>query len=119
MSASILFSYFKTPLGELILGSFEDKLCLCDWRYRKMRDSINARIKKELKAELQEGTSKVIENTMEQLTEYFEKKTFIEYLFSDDVLENKLGIELKTYRGEKFKRFDEKNIDKIKPFNNL
>ncbi|SEH54349.1 Predicted ATP-dependent endonuclease of the OLD family, contains P-loop ATPase and TOPRIM domains [Paenimyroides aquimaris] len=45
---------------------------------------------------------------------YFEKKTFIEYLFSDDTLENKLGIELTQHRGENFKRFDELKIDSIK-----
>ena len=45
---------------------------------------------------------------------YFEKKTFIEYLFTDDVLENKLNIELKDYLGETFKRFDEIDIAKHK-----
>lgn len=45
---------------------------------------------------------------------YFEKKTFIEYLFSDDTLENKLGIRLTQYRGENFKRFDDSKIDSIK-----
>lgn len=45
---------------------------------------------------------------------YFEKKTFIEYLFSDETLENKLGIRLTQYRGENFKRFDDSKIDSIK-----
>ena len=45
---------------------------------------------------------------------YFEKKTFIEYLFTDETLVNKLEIELTQYRGETFKRFDETKIDLIK-----
>lgn len=45
---------------------------------------------------------------------YFEKKTFIEYLFSNDTLENKLRIELIQHRGENFKRFDENNLNSIK-----
>lgn len=45
---------------------------------------------------------------------YFETKTFIEYLFTDETLENKLGIELKKHKGENFKRFDEKQLDSIK-----
>lgn len=45
---------------------------------------------------------------------YFEKKTFIEYLFTNETLENKLGVELTQYRGETFRRFDEKNIEQIK-----
>jgi methylated-DNA-[protein]-cysteine S-methyltransferase len=71
---SIYIEYFKTPLGELVLGSFEEKLCLTDWRYRKMRESIDARIKKGLQSEYKEGCSEVIEATKEQLTDYFNGK---------------------------------------------
>ncbi|MGG7035935.1 MAG: ATP-dependent nuclease [Flavobacterium sp.] len=49
-----------------------------------------------------------------QSASYFEKKTFIEYLFTDETLTEKLGIELIQYRGETFKRFDETKIDVIK-----
>ena len=72
MTNEIKITYFKTPVGELILGSFEDKLCLCDWRYRRMRTSVDKRIKKGLKAEYIEETSPVIEETKRQLNEYFE-----------------------------------------------
>ena len=71
---SVYIEYFKTPLGELILGSFEEKLCLADWRYRKMRDSIDSRIKKELQSEYKEECSEVIVVTQEQLTDYFNGK---------------------------------------------
>ena len=37
----IYIQYFKTPYGELILGAFNQQLCLCDWRYRKMRNAID------------------------------------------------------------------------------
>ncbi|MRR21303.1 cysteine methyltransferase, partial [bacterium] len=37
--------YHKTRIGELILGSHEGKLCLLDFRYRKMRQVIDNRIK--------------------------------------------------------------------------
>lgn len=74
----IKIQYFKTPYGELIIGSFEEKLCLCDWRYRKMRESIDKRIKKGLNSDFIEESSDVIENTKAQLTEYFtdERKEF-------------------------------------------
>ena len=42
---------WKSPVGELILGSIDDKLCLCDWKHRKLRDKIDARIKEALNAE--------------------------------------------------------------------
>ncbi len=68
---SINIEYFKTPFGELILGSFDNKLCLCDWRYRKMRSSIDKRIKTGIGAEYHESGSDVITETKAQLNQYF------------------------------------------------
>ncbi len=73
---AILIHYFPTPVGEMILGSFEDQLCLADWRYRRMRNTIDKRIQKGLiryasDAEFKEGVSDVIERAMTQLNEYF------------------------------------------------
>ncbi len=67
----ISVEYYLTPFGELILGSFDDKLCLCDWKYRKMRIQIDDRIKSELNADYAYKTSPVIEETIRQLQEYF------------------------------------------------
>ncbi|MBS1582435.1 MAG: methylated-DNA--[protein]-cysteine S-methyltransferase, partial [Bacteroidetes bacterium] len=57
--------------GELLLGAFGDELCLCDWRYRRMRDAVDARIQRGLGATYQEGSSPVIEAAMDQLAAYF------------------------------------------------
>ncbi len=70
----IQIQYYKTPVGELILGSFEEELCLCDWKYRKMRPAIDKRIKTALKTDYEIGTSKVIKETIEQLEAYFKEK---------------------------------------------
>lgn len=74
MNEKIVISYFKTPVGELILGSFQDKLCLADWRYRKMRESIDSRIKKGLQTDFEEGRGEVIEEAINQLNQYFNKE---------------------------------------------
>jgi methylated-DNA-[protein]-cysteine S-methyltransferase len=74
MSNYIKIQHYKSPIGELILGSFNDKLCLADWRYRKMRDRIDKRLKDGLKAEFIEETSPIIEKTIIQFTEYFTKE---------------------------------------------
>ena len=74
MENFILVSYFTTPIGELILGSFKGELCLCDWRYRKMRKSVDDRVKTGLKAEFKQEGSSIVETTKQQLTEYFERK---------------------------------------------
>ncbi len=74
MSHTIITRSYQSPVGELILGSYGESLCLCDWKYRKMRNSLNKRISKFLNAEFEEGTSPVIEKTIAQLEEYFEQK---------------------------------------------
>jgi len=74
----ISIQHYKSPIGELLLGSFEGKLCLADMQYRKMRIAIDARIQKGLKAEYIEESSEVIEKTIKQMEEYFvgERKDF-------------------------------------------
>ena len=72
MENKINIEYHKTPYGELIIGSFENSLCLCDWRYRKMRNSIDNRIKSGLDADYIEKSSPIIDETKAQLTQYFD-----------------------------------------------
>jgi methylated-DNA-[protein]-cysteine S-methyltransferase len=70
----ISFQYYKTNIGELILGSYEEKLCMCDWRFRKNRTIVDERIKHYLQTDFVEEDSDVIENARQQLVEYFSKK---------------------------------------------
>ncbi|MCG8527379.1 MAG: methylated-DNA--[protein]-cysteine S-methyltransferase [Opitutales bacterium] len=70
----VSIQYYKTTYGELILGAYDNQLCLCDWRYRKMRASIDARIQKHLDANYLEESHPVISRTIEELTEYFAGK---------------------------------------------
>jgi len=70
----IKIQYYKTPFGELILGSYNSKLCIADWRYRKMRSEINSRIQKGLEADYVEENTSVIQQTIAQLNEYFDGK---------------------------------------------
>jgi len=53
--------YYKTKIGELILGSFEKKLCLLDFRYRRMRTTVDNRIKSGLKADFVEQNDEILE----------------------------------------------------------
>ena len=54
-----------------MLGSFEDKLCLCDWAAESHRDIVDRRLRKVLKAGYEKSTSDVILEAMSQLDEYF------------------------------------------------
>jgi methylated-DNA-[protein]-cysteine S-methyltransferase len=74
MAEKIIIQYFKTPFGELIIGSLQEKLCLCDWRYRKMRNSIDKRIKSGTDMEYLKGNSIVLEKVKTQLNQYFKGK---------------------------------------------
>ena len=65
---------YESPCGTLLLGSFDDKLCLCDWQVEKHRDHVDRRLKRVLNAEFEDGTSDVIEEAVTQLDEFFAKK---------------------------------------------
>ena len=69
---------YKSPIGEMLLASYGGKLCMVDFKYRRMRTGIDKRIQKGLNAEYIEQSSVVIEETIKQLQEYFagERKAF-------------------------------------------
>lgn len=62
---------YESPCGILLLGSFGDRLCLCDWQVEKHRGHVDRRLKRFLHAEFEEGTSETIYNAVCQLDEYF------------------------------------------------
>jgi methylated-DNA-[protein]-cysteine S-methyltransferase len=66
----ITITYHKTRIGELIMGSFDDRLCLLDFRYRKMRTTVDNRIKTGLNAEFFEEDNEILQRTRKQIDEY-------------------------------------------------
>ena len=71
---TIHIQYITIKNIELILGAYEGKLCLLDYRYRVKRDTIDNRIQKALKAKYVEQNDEVIEKTVVQLKEYLANK---------------------------------------------
>lgn len=65
---------FTTPYGELLLGSYRGELCLCDWRYRRMRASIDHRVRKGAEAEFVEEDDDLLALTREQLTDFLHRR---------------------------------------------
>ena len=55
---------YHSPCGDLMLGSVEDKLCLCDWAAESHRDIVDRRLRKLLKAGYEESTSDVIQEAI-------------------------------------------------------
>jgi len=81
----------------MILASFEGQLCLCDWKYRKMRMAVDNRIKGGLGSEYFEESTDVIRKAIDQLEEYFagERKEFgIQLLMVGTSFQNQIWNEL-------------------------
>ena len=74
---NIIISTYKSPVGELLIGSYGDKICLCDWKYRKQRKQIDQRIMTSCNAEMIEGETSIISETITQLEAYFSGKSEI------------------------------------------
>ncbi len=70
--------FYKTKHSEFILGSFENKLCMLDYRYRTRRDAVDNRIKAGLSAEFVEKDDEILQSARIQLDEYLmgKRKTF-------------------------------------------
>ena len=91
--------HYHFPCGEMILGSFDGKLCLCDWPDGRRRASTDMRLQRILKAEFVEGSSNVIETVQQQLNEYFlnQRREFdIPLLFVGTDFQKKVWNELRN-----------------------
>ncbi len=74
----INIQYYTINNTQFIIGSFDNKLCMVDYRYRKMRETVDNRLKIALKANFKEQDDEILQNTRKQLNEYFnmERKEF-------------------------------------------
>jgi methylated-DNA-[protein]-cysteine S-methyltransferase len=90
---TIHIQYLNTPLGEMILGSYEGRLCIADWRDRKRRESIDKRIQIGLNATFIEKEDFVLKLAKEELEAYFkgERQTFdIPLLLAGTIFQKKV-----------------------------
>ena len=67
----IIIDTYHSPCGELLLGSYEGKLCLCDWNTPERKEKTGKRIKTGLDAEYMQGTSEILQLVKNMLDEYF------------------------------------------------
>ena len=78
LTQNIEYQYCKSPIGELIIGSYKEKLCLLDYKYRRQRKIIDSRLSKGLDAVFIEKNNEIIEKTIIELEAYLkgESKEF-------------------------------------------
>ena len=72
MENSISLQHYDSPCGRLVLASFADRLCLCDWSDNPFAERNRRRIEKYLKATSKTETTSVLEETKRQLDEYLQ-----------------------------------------------
>lgn len=72
--ALIHLQHYHSPCGELLLGSLDGQLCLCDWAEGRHRERIDKRLRRLLRADFDESPSEVTQEAARQLDEYFERR---------------------------------------------
>lgn len=66
---------YRSPVGEMILAEFKGELVMADWKYRKMRGTIDKRIQSFLKSEFIDQDSSLLNQVQDELDEYFRGQT--------------------------------------------
>jgi len=66
----IHIQYCKTQIGELILGAFDDQLCLMNYRHKSKRQAVDRRVQAGLGAGFVEQDSSLLQAARRQLDEY-------------------------------------------------
>lgn len=69
--SGIIMNTYASPCGELLLGEYDGRLCLCDWM-RQDRGEVNShRIGERLGISCQIGTTKFLKQVEKELDDYF------------------------------------------------
>ncbi len=69
---AIHIRYAKTRIGEMLLASFRGRLCMMDFRWRRMRTTIDRRVRSMLGAEAVERDDETLLAAEAQLNEYLD-----------------------------------------------
>lgn len=70
-AGTITTALYSSPAGQMVIGSFGNALCICDWATEQRRAATARRLCRRLNARLAPGTSPIIELAISQLNEYF------------------------------------------------
>ena len=71
----INYQYYTSPCGELVLYSFNGRLCMCNWEDSHDQSSASLALRRELKADFEQKPTAVILEARRQLTAYFHGHT--------------------------------------------
>lgn len=88
---------YCSPCGDLLLGSYDGRLCLCNWTAEKHPGRVDRRLRRVFAAEYAEGGSDVTRKAARQLDEYFarRRRTFdVPLLFAGTPFQKAVWTEL-------------------------
>ena len=71
MKKTINTQTYHSLCGDLLLGSFEGKLCLCDWMAEEHRLLADRRLERSLNAKMKDIPSEITAKAAQELDEYF------------------------------------------------
>lgn len=94
---TIYTTIYKSPFGELLLGEYEEQLCMVDWNHRSKRQQVDERIKSFFKAEYIDQLTPLHQQVITQLKEYADRKrtTFnLPLIFAGTAFQQKVWNEL-------------------------
>lgn len=74
MNDIILTRRYVAPCGTLLLGTYNECLCLCDWEHGRHHKTTIQRLERMLKARCHEGESTVNDTAARMLDEYFKRQ---------------------------------------------
>lgn len=69
--------YYKSSLGELVLGDYEGQLCMMDWQYRQRRQQVDDRLKTFFRTSFEQKKTDLHEKTIQQLEAYLHREILI------------------------------------------
>lgn len=96
-SGHIFIQTYHSPCGNLTLGSFGDRLCLCNWTKEKHPGRVDRRLQAYLSASYSEAPSDITREAARQLDEYFRKERTsfdIPLLFAGSEFQNRVWAAL-------------------------
>lgn len=100
MNKTIQVQHYYSPCGDLILGSYGNELCLCNWVIEKHQGRVDKRLQSLLNADYAIHASDITQEAARQLDEYFGRKrtTFdIPLLFAGTDFQKMYGVRCWKY----------------------
>lgn len=74
MTAPLLTTTFSTPWGQLLLGCYQDQLCLCDWNFPQRLQFTLQRLQRHIRFTQQAGRHPILDACTHYLDQYCKGK---------------------------------------------